>query len=262
MLDDYEKQIESSIGIDWKMAMTNAKAPEEQKEERNNGVIGIGTDGQSVNMDLWEYALLEDGTYGLNTKSYLVDGGSFTVGYRGGFSNDGKIIGTVPQYISQDNGKTFSKVTSMKGTLDEFLELKIPPKIPDTVEILQSTFWGCENLKTAPKIPENVTNMWSTFYGCSSLTEAPKIPTNVENMRSTFMNTAITKAPNIPEGVKNMTQTFQNCKNLTEASTIPSTVISIYRAYYNCPELQGKIKINALVSRKDNTIRRIFTFRL
>lgn len=250
ILDDYESQISSYVGIDWEKAKANAKAPEEQKEERNNGVIGIGTDGKPVNMDLWEYTLLEDGTYGLNTKSYLIDGGKFTVGYRGTFSEDGRIIGTVPQYISQNNGTTFAQVTSMKGSLDEFDELVIAPEIPDTVTVLASTFWGCKNLKVAPKIPNNVTNMWSTFYGCSSLADAPNIPNNVENMQSTFMKSAITKAPNIPEGVKNMLDTFSDCLNLTEASTIPSTVTLIRQVYYNCPKLQGEIKINAQVSGK------------
>ena len=160
ILDDYESQISSYVGIDWEKAKANAKAPEEHKEERNNGVIGIGTDGKPVNMDLWEYTLLEDGTYGLNTKSYLIDGGKFTVGYRGTFSEDGRIIGTVPQYISQNNGTTFAQVTSMKGSLDEFDELVIAPEIPDTVTVLASTFWGCKNLKVAPKIPNNVTNIW------------------------------------------------------------------------------------------------------
>ena len=48
-----ENQISNYVGIDWEQAKANAKAPEEQKEERNNGVIGIGTDGEPVNMDLW-----------------------------------------------------------------------------------------------------------------------------------------------------------------------------------------------------------------
>ena len=33
--------------------MKNAKAPASQNEDRNNGVIGIGTDGNPVDMDLW-----------------------------------------------------------------------------------------------------------------------------------------------------------------------------------------------------------------
>lgn len=250
MINSYEDQISNYVGIDWEKAKASAKAPEEQKEERNKETIAIGTDGKPVNMDLWEYALLPDGTYGLNTKSYLVDGGEFTIGYKGRFTEDGKIIGTVPQYISEDNGKTFAKVTSMQGTLGKFEELKIAPKIPDTVVNLRSTFWGCTNLQNAPEIPDEVTNMWSTFYGCSSLTEAPRIPNKVENMRSTFTNTAITKAPKIPEGVKNMLDTFKNCLNLSQASTIPSTVTLIYSTYYNCPKLQGSIEINANVTGK------------
>ena len=63
ILNNYEEQISDYVGIDWEEAKATAKAPKEQNEERNNGVIGIGTDGKVVNMDLWKYILLADGTY-------------------------------------------------------------------------------------------------------------------------------------------------------------------------------------------------------
>ena len=56
-------------GLDWNEAMANAVAPETQDEERNKDVIGIGTDGKPVDMDLWEYSLLEDGTIALRDDS-------------------------------------------------------------------------------------------------------------------------------------------------------------------------------------------------
>lgn len=106
ILTSYEAQISNYVGIDWEQAKANAKAPEEQKEERNNGVIGIGTDGKVVNMDLWEYTKLDDGTYGLNTVNGLDSTGSSgrNKGYRGAFTDKGEIIGTIPTYISIDNG--------------------------------------------------------------------------------------------------------------------------------------------------------------
>ena len=51
--------------------MANAVEPESQDEERNERVIWIGTDGNSVDMDLWEYTLLEDNTYCLNDENSL-----------------------------------------------------------------------------------------------------------------------------------------------------------------------------------------------
>lgn len=44
--------------IDWNDIMVSAVAPEEQVEERNRSVIGIGTDGKTVNMNFWKYSLL------------------------------------------------------------------------------------------------------------------------------------------------------------------------------------------------------------
>lgn len=81
ILNNYEEQISNYIGINWEDAKANAKAPEEQKEERNDGVIGIGTDGKCVNMDLWEYTLLDDGSYALNDEASLIRNNNNTSGY-------------------------------------------------------------------------------------------------------------------------------------------------------------------------------------
>lgn len=64
--------------------MKNAIAPESQDEERNEGVIGIGTDGNPVDMDLWQYTLSEDSTFALNNE------GSGP-GYLGEITSEGEI---------------------------------------------------------------------------------------------------------------------------------------------------------------------------
>ena len=86
MLDNYEEQITNYAGINWDLAKTNAKAPEEQKEERNNGVIGIGTDGKVVNMDLWEYTYIsENDSYALNDDEVINNSKIENKGYLGDF---------------------------------------------------------------------------------------------------------------------------------------------------------------------------------
>ena len=69
----------------------------------------------------------------------------------GGYQNsnvvNGKIIGTVPQYIKIEAKSEFYTVTDMNNT-----------------------FIGCSNLTVAPEIPSSVTSMDYTFYGCTSLT--------------------------------------------------------------------------------------------
>ena len=94
-LNNYEDQISDYLGIDWEKVKANAKAPEEQKAERNNGVIGIGTDGRPVNMDLWEYTLLDDGLgYCLNDENsmdgHYSNSDEITPGYVGKFSTERK----------------------------------------------------------------------------------------------------------------------------------------------------------------------------
>lgn len=93
MLNDYETQISNYAGVNWNEAKANAKAPEEQKEERNDGVIGIGTDGKSVNMDWWEYTLVSGALgYCLNDKNSIEENYSssdqITPGYVGGWSSE------------------------------------------------------------------------------------------------------------------------------------------------------------------------------
>ena len=63
-LNSYEDKINEYAGIDWDTALANAQKHPDQK---TSTAIGIGTDGRAVNMDLWEYTKLDDGTYVLNS---------------------------------------------------------------------------------------------------------------------------------------------------------------------------------------------------
>ncbi len=212
----------------------------------------MGTDGRSVNMDWWEYTLLEDGTYGLNDlESLNANGSEGTAGYLGDFTSDGRIVGTVPTYISTDNGKNFIPVTSLKYTFSgcqgELENLIIAPKIPITVTKMDMAFYKTTSLKYAPSIiPDNVEKMNYTFAECTNLETTPKLGKNIKDLTATFMNTNITKAPEIPNGVNNMQFTFHNCKSLvTPPSVIPNSVTNMLQTFFECSKLQGEITINA-----------------
>lgn len=221
-------------GIDWNTEMQNAKAPESQDEERNNGVIGIGTDGKAVDMDLWKYNLLEDNTYCLGK----IDG--WETGYIGEFNEDGSIIGEVPQYISID-GKNFKPVTTMAATFRNCTSLKIQPKIPTTVTNLVYTFWNCANLVNLNEIHNGVTTMEGIYMECIALSEIPKLPNSVKILTSAFSKTNISVAPVIPEGVDKMTNTFGGCVNLLETPFIPNSVTDFSATFTGCTNLK-KVK--------------------
>ena len=200
-------------------------APDSQDEARNEGVIGIGADGNPVDMDLWEYTLLEDGTYGLNDENSIKDIGK-NKGYLGEYAN-GEIVGAIPQYISIDNGKNYIPVTNMFATFCEVSELTIMPVIPSTVEVLTNSFIRCNNLIELKEIPSGVEETGSMFKGCTS----------------------ITKAIEIPNGVKNMLGMFSGCINLQVPPTeIPSSVENMHTAFLDCVKLEGEIAINANVT--------------
>ena len=214
-------------GIDWNEAISNAVAPESQDEERNVGVIGIGTDGIPVDMDLWEYTVLSDNTIGLNDENSLNDVNKNS-GYVGSFEN-GNIIGTIPQYISIDNGKTYLPVTTIFATFCQESELTTMPKLPITVKDITNCFIRCSNLTNISSIPTSVEKSASTFKGCTSLTQAPEIPVST----------------------KNIAGMFEGCTNITKGpSIIPNNVEIMYQAFLECEKLQGEIIIEANLSGK------------
>lgn len=203
-------------------------APDSQDDPRNEGVIGIGTDGQPVDMDLWEYTLLEDGTYGLNDEETITavqeeNWSMATIGYLGTFTENGEIDGVIPQYIKGKTDSIFIPVTDLTYLFARSENMKVMPEIPNTVTNMNNTFLRCINLMSLSKIPARVTNMESTFANCILINNAPEIPNTVENM----------------------TGTFRNCSNLVSVSIIPNSVTNMQETFLNCSKLSGIITINA-----------------
>lgn len=245
-LDDYESQISSYVGIDWEKAKANAKAPEEQKEERNNGVIGIGTDGKPVNMDLWEYTYLsENDSYALNDSDVINNSEIENKGYLGKFNN-GKIEGSVPNFIKSINDNEFKPVTDMNNTFRECDELIISPGIPETVTTMFATFTSCVNLEIPPVLPTNLENMYGLFYNCNSLKYAPEFPETVRDMSHSFVFCKkIESFPKLPSNVIELNGAFAHNPSLKKAPHIPKSVEHMKETFIDCPNLEGTIVIDA-----------------
>ena len=212
-------------GIDWNEAMANAVAPASQDEERNERVIGIGTDGKPVDMDNWDYIVLDNATYGLNSIKDISGGSSsWKAGYLGGYTANGVIEGTVPTYISIDGEKTFQKVTETTMTFYNCKDLKVMPKLPNTITSTYYTFYECINLEKVTSIPSNVINMEGIFLNCISLSELPQIPNGVTNLTSAFNGTLIETMPEIPDSVTVMNNTFGRCTYLINVKSLPDNL--------------------------------------
>ena len=209
-------------------------------DQTGTSTIGIGTDGQLVNLDLWTYS----------TQST-----SSSVSAYNGTITDGRIQGCMPAVIANKpvttlsnlfNGKSTlvyvpdlpSTVNNMYGTFFNCSNLIETPNVPSTVTNMQYTFYGCSKITKAPNVPEGVTNMQATFRGCSSLTETPNVPSTVINMQDTFYECSnLTETPNVPEGVANLVGTFTGCSNLTETPNVPSTVTDVQYAFFGCSKI-------------------------
>ena len=257
--------------IDWKEKMEKAVAREGQADK---SVIGIGTDGNVVNMDLWEYTFdSETGGYALN-KASVLSKTEKTAGYRGTVKEDGTIEGTIPQYIKVEN-EDWKSVTSLYRTFQgddstngELKKLTTTPKIPPTVKSMRMTFEYCESivnttcipgsvkelmytfdgytaLEEMPEIGYGVKDMSGAFSGCSKLKKLAVIPDTVNNLKQTFQACAIEKMPNIPSGVIDMNQTFFICTSLGKIEiTIPENVRDIRQTFSGCSNLEGEITVN------------------
>ena len=234
-LNSYEDTINEYMGIDWDRVLENA---EKHPDQKTSTAIGVGTDGRAVNMDLWECIKLEDGTYALNDAITLEETGTKTAGYIGDIVN-GKIEGTIPQYIKDESDGSFVEVTSLRSLFYGISDLTEAPVIPSTVTSLYETFQNT-GLNKMVEIPNGVLDMTSTFYGCSNLEELKDIPDTVTNLSYCFaMCTSITDV-NIKFG-KNITDmhlTFQSCSNLVSINRLPKNVINLKGTFSSCRSLK------------------------
>ena len=264
--------------VDWGSILEDANSnPEKYKhpEQKVSEEIGIGTDGEPVNMDKWDFRYNYDSNgYEPNVE---VDYGDVNGNQYSGEIIDGRIEGFIPKYIyNEENGEfllvksidylfyncqelTYSpeipdSVTSMGETFSGCTSLAQAPTIPDGVKDMSKTFSGCTSLTQAPEIPDSVTIMMGTFSGCTSLTQAPEIPDSVTNMISTFSGcTSLAQAPTIPDGVKDMSETFSGCTSLTQAPTIPDGVENMNVTFSGCTSLAQAPEIPDSVTNMSST---------
>ena len=227
-LNSYEDKINEYAGIDWDTALANAQKHPDQKTSE---AIGVGTDGKSVNMDLWEFTLLDDGTYALNDIE-AINGTINTSGYSNDNIVEGKIIGTIPQYIKEENENEFKAVTSLRDTFRGDTSLKEPPVIPSTINSMYETFSQCSELTEMPEIPNGMIDMTSTFYNCINLQNTTNIPNSVTIMNYTFYNCSeITAIYKLPENLETMIYCFKGCSKLLEMLDIPENVVNMRRSF-------------------------------
>ena len=237
ILNSYEDKMNEYIGIDWDAVLANA---EKHPDQVTSTAIGVGTNGKPVNMDLWEYTKLDDGTYALNDKDTITaikeeNWSEVNIGYNGKITEGGEIEGKIPQYIKSESDNTFVKVTNLDCTFYKSAELKIIPHIPDTINSMIDTFLGCTSLTTVTQLPNSIKNMQATFMRCTSLTTISNIPSNVTNMNETFYNCSnLTSIPAFPNNIETMEWTFQDCIKLTSVGKLPDSIINMRGTFRGC----------------------------
>ena len=236
---EYEVEIPnwSSADLDWEQILEDAKD--------DDSIQGIGTDGEPVDMSLWQYTEIEGGVglFGGTAESCSWSENGYL-----GECPDGNIIGCVPQYIKV-NGE-FQPVVRMESTFKGNTELVNLPEIPSTVTNIDSICHNCQNLKTAtiyatietigshafaecPNL-ENIAIAKGVkiideraFLGCEKLSNI-NLPDTIEELgEQCFAYCTSLSDIYLPEGLKSMCESFLGCTSLTSIE-IPSTLESVY----------------------------------
>ena len=242
-------------------------APSSQDEIRNEGVIGIGKDGNPVDMDLWSYS------YDTKTEGYLLNSGDVLNNEENGGNNStkitkagylgtieaGKISGSIPMYIKKNN-EDWIPVTSLYKTFqgnaennNELKDLIYAPSIPNTVKNMMTTF-SYTNIENMPIIPDGVTNMTSCFYECRNLIETSIIPGSVQTMDYCFNNcTSLVKTPQISYGVINLNNTFNGCSKLVNVIKLPDSIKYMEATFRNCILLENMTELPSNVENLSST---------
>lgn len=140
--------------------------------------IGIGTNGEVVNLSLWHYYDTADGKgKSLGTR---IESEAYR-GYDEEDLVDNKVQGKMPQYIYI---KAEDKVYPVTMLFCTFLNSNVQeiPQIPSTVtSIGNHAFYGCKGL-TSVTIPDSVTSIGdNAFAGCTGLTSVT-IPSSVTSI--------------------------------------------------------------------------------
>lgn len=211
-------------------------------DQELEGVIGLDSDGNVVDMDVWYYMPELDG----NDKVIGYALGSLGEGaYTGGFIK-GEITTNVPAYIKDVGDTNFMPVIRMYGVFYDIEELQVMPRLPKKLDGFSYTFAeGC-GLKVASGIPNGVTSLFFAFSNNTSLTTVEALPDSITNMYFAFRGcTSLTTVKKLPKNVVDLSSAFEGCTSLEIAPIIPENVENIQYMFNGCTNLKGIVRINS-----------------
>ena len=215
----------------------------EKKGQTGNLDIGIGTDGEVVNLSLWHYYKTDDGQSMSLGKGETCEG---FLGYDEENLVNGKIQGKMPQYIYvASENKTYT-VTRLESTFKE-LDIIELPELPETVNYIGAYAFAFTSLINV-EIPNTVTTLGGlTFYNCDKLTSVT-IPNSIKEFNGTcFAYCDNLENINLAQGLESIgSSMFSSCTNL-KSIEIPSSVKTIGNGAFNgCVKLESVIMSEGL----------------
>lgn len=166
-----------AVGYSWANHIAQQVYPDNVTKVSTDTDVWIGTDGKVMSPEhkaQWAYRYNNDSNIILSK-------------YTGKYTEDGRIVGSVPATI---NG---IPIKYLDGVFQQDKSIKIAPEFPDTVTSMSYTFSGATNLQRFPNTTNNLSNMSGAFQVCTSLTGDIFIPDSVNKypyLDDTFKNTS------------------------------------------------------------------------
>lgn len=128
-------------------------------------------------------------------------------------------VGFIEEYF--ENLTLFSNALRLMANLIEVGNL------PNSIEIMNATFFHCDKLTTLSNIPLNAKDIMSCFSNCYSLIQIPKLPETITDMHSSFdgckkFNQQLDLTPLVNLGDSRLYNTWNNCSSLTYTPILPT----------------------------------------
>lgn len=238
---DFTKYVVNSSASGTNVIALTATEPHPDQDLED--VIGLDSDGNLVDMDVWYYFPITNADG--EVTGYCLGDLSTTKTYNGNFVG-GAIETKIPAYIMDSGESKFMPVTQMFQVFGGLEELEVMPEIPNNVEFLSYTFADGCGLKVASKIPDSVTKLFYTFRGNTSLTTVEDLPDSITEMYFAFNGcTSLSAIGKLPKNVVNLNTTFAGCTSLVTAPIIPENVEIMQSTFGGCTNLTGTVRINS-----------------
>ena len=188
-----------------------------------------------------KYAMLySDGSFVFQKDDTVAPGKTLTASYTGyedtssppwnGQQKNFKSVSFDGMVAPTNMAMWFYNSRNMVANISNFTNL-----VMDKVTYMRQSYSNCLNLTGSPVCGSNVIDFVSTYYNCRNLTGQPVCGRNVNRMFQTYSNCVnLTGTPVFGNNVTNISYAYSNCSNLNAGNIYiyAKNITNAYRCFY------------------------------